>query len=187
MKNCSSPVFRWLQQIQNCTGSILSILIMLDIFMYYTPPDFIHLTNKITVKIMYLQTEWKTMWILISSWSGSTMFIKQDILFVLMFYISVNQFSVMSGRFPVLMSVFLSWSGSKQRRLKDTKNASGESQTSDPLISSPTIYHWATTLIVKQDVSPHLGLVRQGLTKSVKSKYVRQRLTIWEIISLCDE
>ena len=63
-------------------------------------------------------------------------------LFVLMLYIPVNNFSVMTGCFPI------AWFEPVLCReysvmLKDTMHAPSESQTSDPLISSLPLSHHA--------------------------------------------
>ena len=63
-------------------------------------------------------------------------------IFVLMLYVIVNNFSVMSGRFPV----FLGWTSTKQRikglaqTHKHSESAGSESRTSNPSLPSLMLY-----------------------------------------------
>ena len=62
------------------------------------------------------------------------------VLFVLILYVPVNDFSVMSEQ------VFLGWTSTKQRKSCSTTqhSASGEARTHIPSIWSQALFHWAS-------------------------------------------
>ena len=77
--------------------------------------------------------------------------IKACILFDLILYISVNSFSVM------LWQIFLNWTSTKQRikcLAQEYNTASSEARFRNPSISSQTLYHLATGLLMKNSMDP---------------------------------